>query len=92
MNIFEEANYLLDNFIINHLDSYHQQRNYDYGIKNRTNISQISKYTSHRILYEYDIIEKLKKVDKKKSLLMKFSGEFIGRVTLKITNQYGMSI
>ena len=92
MNIFEEANDLLDNFIINHLDSYHQLRNYDYGIENRTNVSQISKYTSHRILYEYDIIEKLKKFDKKKSILMKSSGGSIGRVTLKITNQYGLNI
>ena len=68
MNVFEEANYLLDNFIINHLDSYHQQRNYDYWLENRTNVSQISKYISHRILYEYDIIQKLKKVDKKKKV------------------------
>ena len=66
MNIFEEANDLLDNFIFNHLHSYHHLRNYDYGIENRTNVSQIYKYTSHRILSEYDIIEKLKKHDKKK--------------------------
>ena len=81
MNIFEEANDLLDNFIFNHLHSYHQLRNYDYGIENRTNVSQISKYTSHRILSEYDIIEKLKKHDKKKSTLMKFFGVSIGEVT-----------
>ena len=56
MNIFEEANDVLDNFIINNLVSYHQLRNYDYGIENRTNVSQISKYTSHRILYEYNKI------------------------------------
>jgi len=79
MNVFEEANYLLDNFIINHLDSYHQQRNYDYGVENRTNVSQISKYTSHRILYEYDIIEKLKKVDKKK----KYTDEILWRIYWK---------
>ena len=80
MNIFEEANDLLDNLIINHLHSYHQRRNYDYGFENRTNVSQISKYTYHRILYEYDIIEKLKKYDKKITL-MKFFGGSIGRVT-----------
>ncbi len=79
MNVFKEANYLLDNFIINHLDSYHQQRNYDYGVENRTNVSQISKYTSHRILYEYDIIEKLKKVDKKK----KYTDEILWRIYWK---------
>ncbi len=39
MNIFEEANDVLDNFIINHLVSYHQLRNYDYGINKRTNVS-----------------------------------------------------
>ena len=79
MNIFEEAKDVLDNFIINNLDSYHQQRNYDYGIKNRTNVSQISKYTSHRILYEYDIVEKLKKFDKKK----KFTDEILWRIYWK---------
>ncbi len=79
MNIFEEANNVLDNFIINHLDSYHLLRNYDYGIKNRTNVSQISKYTSHRILYEYEIIEKLKKSDKKH----KYTDEIIWRIYWK---------
>ena len=92
MNIFDEANHVLDDFIFNHLDSYHQLRNYDYGTGKRTNVSQISKYTSHRILYEYDIIEKLKIFDKKKSILMKFSGGSTGRVTLKIINQYGLNI
>ena len=81
MNIFDEANDLLDNFIFNHLNSYHQLRNYDYGIENRTNVSQISKYTSHRILYEFDIIEKLKSMIRNKSTLMKSFGGSIGRVT-----------
>ena len=76
MNIFQEANDVLDNFIINHLASYHQLRNYDYGVENRTNVSHISKYTSHRILLEYEIIEKLKKVDKKK----KYIDEILWRI------------
>ena len=79
MNIFEEANNILDKFIINNLTSYHQLRNYDYGIKNRSNISQISKYTSHRILYEYDIIKKLKKFDKNK----KYTEEILWRIYWK---------
>ena len=79
MNIFEEANDLLDNFIVNNLVSYHQLRNYDYGVKNRSNISQISKYTSHRILYEYDIIEKVKSFDKKK----KYTDEILWRIYWK---------
>ena len=79
MNIFEEANDVLENFIINHLFLYHKLRNYDYGIENRTNVSMISKYTSHRILYEYDIIERLKKFDKKK----KYLDEIIWRIYWK---------
>ncbi|WP_269606340.1 FAD-binding domain-containing protein [Prochlorococcus marinus] len=79
MNIFEEANDVLDTFIINHLISYHQLRNYDFGIKKRTNVSQISKYTSHRILYEYAIVEKLKRIDKKK----KYTDEILWRIYWK---------
>ena len=79
MNIFEEANDVLENFVSNNLASYHNLRNYDYGILNRTNVSQISKYTSHRILYEYDIIEKLKKVDKKR----KYTDEILWRIYWK---------
>ena len=79
MNIFKEAEDVLDNFIVNNLDSYHKLRNYDFGIKNRTNVSQISKYTSHRILCEFDIIEKLKKFDKKK----KYTDEILWRIYWK---------
>ena len=79
MNIFDKANDELDNFINNHLDSYHRLRNYDFGINDRSNISQISKYTSHRILNEYNVIEKLKKFDKKK----KYTDEILWRLYWK---------
>ena len=79
MNIFQEANNVLENFIMNHLDSYHRLRNFDFGIENRSNVSQISKYTSHRILYEYDIIKKLKNFDKKK----KYTDEILWRIYWK---------
>ena len=79
MNIFEEANSELENFIHNHLDSYHRLRNFDFGIKDRSNVSQISKYTSHRILNEFDVIEKLKKFDKKK----KYTDEILWRLYWK---------
>ena len=54
--MFYEDKNILGIFIQNNIPTYHQFGNYDYGIKNRTNVSQISKYTSHRILYEYQII------------------------------------
>ncbi len=79
MNIFEEANDVLDQFISNHLVSYHRLRNYDYGVENRSNVSQISKYTSHRILNEYEIIKKLKDFDKKK----KYTDEILWRIYWK---------
>ena len=72
MNIFEEANNVLDNFIFNHLFSYHQLRNHDYGINKRNNVSQISKYTSHRILYAYDIVEKLNKFTKQTQIIINY--------------------
>ena len=79
MNIFEKANNVLDNFILKHLDSYHKLRNYDFGIENKSNVSQISKYTTHRILCEYNIIKKLKKFDKKK----KYTDEILWRIYWK---------
>ena len=79
MNIFEEANDCLDYFIKNNLNRYHELRNYDYGIGNHSKVSKISKYISHRILYEYDILEKLKSVDKKR----KFSDEILWRLYWK---------
>ncbi len=79
MNIFKEANNKLDDFISDNLASYHQLRNYDFGTTNRSNVSQISKYTSHRILYEYEIIKRLKEFDKKK----KFTEEILWRIYWK---------
>ena len=79
MNIFDKADDELENFINNHLNSYHRLRNFDFGIEDRSNISQISKYTSHRILNEYHIIEKLKKFDNKK----KYTDEILWRLYWK---------
>ena len=79
MNIFFEANDKLEVFIKDGLYNYHKLRNYDFGAKNRTNVSQISKYISHRILYEYEIIEKIKSIDKKK----KFTDEILWRIYWK---------
>ncbi len=79
MDIFAEANSKLESFINNYLTSYHKLRNFDYGVKNRSNISKTSKYITHRILYEYEIIDKLKCIDKKK----KFTDEVLWRIYWK---------
>tara|TARA_Y100001968_G_C19380621_1_gene730134 strand:+ start:313 stop:576 length:264 start_codon:yes stop_codon:yes gene_type:complete len=87
MYIFQKANYKLNTFIQNNLDSYHKLRNYDYGIENSYNLSQISKYISHRILYEYNILKKLNDIDKK-NLQRKFFGDYIEKDILKITSLF----
>ena len=86
MNLYKEANTKLENFINKNLDSYHKKINYDYGINNRTNVSQISKYTTHRILYEYEIIKKIMILDNTK----KFTDEILWRIYWRgyLENQY----
>lgn len=56
MDVYDQAQDELNNFINKNLSSYSKERNYDYGPDKRNNVSVISKYVSHRILVEYDII------------------------------------
>ena len=57
-------------FIQKGLKDYSSQRNYDFGPKSRENTSNLSKYISHRIINEYDLVREilsqynLQKVDK----------------------------
>jgi hypothetical protein len=56
MDVYDQAQDELNNFINKNLSSYSKDRNYDYGPDKRNNVSVLSKYVSHRILVEYDII------------------------------------
>ena len=57
-------------FIQKRLKDYSSQRNYDFGPNSRENTSILSKYISHRIINEYDLVREvlsqynLQKVDK----------------------------
>ena len=68
--MYKRANQEKLNFIQKGLKDYSSQRNYDFGPKSRENISNLSKYISHRIINEYDLIREilsennLQKVDK----------------------------
>ena len=68
--MYEKANKDKLEFIQNGLKDYSAQRNYDFGPKSRENISNLSKYISHRVINEYDLIREilsefnLQKVDK----------------------------
>ena len=68
--MYEKAIKDKSKFIQKGLRDYSSQRNYDFGPKSRENISNLSKYISHRIINEYDLIREilsnysLHKVDK----------------------------
>ena len=68
--MYERANQEKLDFIQKGLKDYSSQRNYDFGPKSRENISNLSKYISHRIINEYDLVREilseydLQKVDK----------------------------
>ena len=49
----------LNDFIENHLHDYSSKRNYDFGPDDRSNISGLSPFISHRVLFEYDIVKKI---------------------------------
>ena len=57
MNIYDTAQNCLTDFINNRIQSYDKKRNYDLGQSSRDNTSNLSKYISHRILLEYDVID-----------------------------------
>ncbi len=60
----QESLDILDQFIANNIRYYSSKRNFDFGPENRSNVSLISPYISHRILNEYQVI---KRVLRKKS-------------------------
>ena len=37
---------------------YEAYRNFDYGPDDRSNVSQLSKFISHRVLFEYDVVKR----------------------------------
>ncbi len=68
--MYEKASEDKLKFIQKGLKDYSSQRNYDFGPNSRENTSNLSKYISHRIINEYDLIREvlsqynLQKVDK----------------------------
>ena len=51
----------LKTFIEKNILDYTKLRNFDYGIENRNNISLLSPYISHRVLFEFDIVKSILK-------------------------------
>ena len=69
----------LDNFIEKNLTEYTKLRNFDFGMKNRKNISCISPYATHGIISEIEILKRTLK----KHLFSK-SEKFIQEVLWRI--------
>jgi hypothetical protein len=57
--MYEKANQEKLDFIQKGLKDYSSKRNYDFGPQSRENISNLSKYISHRIINEYDLIREI---------------------------------
>ena len=58
-NIYLQAKKDLEDFFNKDILNYNRLRNFDFGINKRNNVSNLSKFISHRIIYEYDLIRKL---------------------------------
>jgi deoxyribodipyrimidine photo-lyase len=54
--LYKTANKDLRRFLQGPISSYDNLRNFDFGADDRRNVSCLSKYISHRVLIEYDII------------------------------------
>ena len=50
-----EALNKLNKFIENNISDYNKKRNFDFGVTNRSNVSCLSPYITHRLISEYEI-------------------------------------
>ena len=49
----------LNKFIESDISNYNSKRNFDFGVKNRDNVSGLSPYISHRLITEYETAKKV---------------------------------
>jgi deoxyribodipyrimidine photo-lyase len=56
MDVFKASEAELNWFLAQNLKQYSRLRNFDFGPDKRNNVSQLSKYISHRVIDEYDVI------------------------------------
>jgi len=55
----QEALKQLDQFVDHYIQDYSAKRNFDYGPKERNNVSCLSPYISHRLITEYEVVKKV---------------------------------
>ena len=55
---FADAEAALQRFLDKGAASYEARRNFDFGPANRSNVSELSKFISHRVLFEYEVVQR----------------------------------
>ena len=93
MPLLLDAQEKWDDFLENKITNYEKLRNFDYGPTNKSSVSKLSPYISHRVLFEYELLEEVKKniiLKRLINLLKRFIGEFIGKVGWKIDQMFGV--
>ena len=61
MPLLLDAKEKWDDFLENKITNYEKLRNFDYGPTNKSSVSKLSPYISHRVLLEYELLEEVKK-------------------------------
>ena len=56
MDVFKASEAELNRFLAQNLKQYSRLRNFDFGPDKRNNVSQLSKYISHRVIDEYNVV------------------------------------
>ena len=82
MNFYEKAIIKSESFIKDSILKYDQLRNYDFGPTKRDNVSGLSPFFSHRILFEYHLIDKILQMHQY-SRVEKFIQEIFWRIYWK---------
>ena len=61
MPLLLDAQEKWNDFLENKITNYEKLRNFDYGPTNKSSVSKLSPYISHRVLFEYELLEEVKK-------------------------------
>ena len=61
MQLLLDAQEKWDDFLENKITNYEKLRNFDYGPTNKSSVSKLSPYISHRVLLEYELLKIVKK-------------------------------
>ena len=56
MDMYEHSSSSLNTYLDSPVLFYAKSRNFDFGPCNRQNVSNLSKFISHRIILEYDLV------------------------------------